>query len=271
VVDQAPSEDARRAAAAFDSLGVQYLTQPRLGLSASRNLALETASTSLLAVTDDDCAPDPGWVRSIEAVFSGNMAVAAVTGPIMPLGPQPPGTYAVSLRESMSAIDHTWPSLPWAVGSGANFAAPCAFLRAKGGWDERLGAGSPGRSAEDADLIYRILRGGDTVRYEPAAVVRHEWQTHARRRATRWSYGYGLGALCGLWLGRGDLFALRMLAAYARLQVGHLAGAARRRDRGDVAQFWLALASLPPGFSYGLRAARNNSHRAVPDPDAPRP
>jgi hypothetical protein len=142
---------------------------------------------------------------------------------------------------------------PWGVGSSANFAAPVEVLRRHGGWDERLGAGSGGMAAEDADLLYRLLIGGTVVRYEPAAVVRHEWQTRERRLATRWSYGYGIGAMCGLRLAAGDIFALRMLGSYARLHVRPLLGALARRDRSRTAEHGRALASVAPGLLYGIR------------------
>src|SRR5439155_17090850 len=198
VVDQAPSPGARRAVEACTAVPVRYVEQPRRGLSASRNLALSLATRPVLAVTDDDCAPDPGWVAAIADAVDRRPEPAAVTGPVLPLGPQPPGMHGVSFRDRADAVDFRAPAIPWATGSGANFAARTHALRAIGGWDERLGTGTPGRAAEDSDLLYRILRDGGTVRYEPAAVVRHEWQTWSRRLATRWSYGFGIGAMCGL-------------------------------------------------------------------------
>jgi len=256
VVDQAPSDEARAAAQDCAGLRARYLEQPRLGLSASRNLALATVTTPLLAVTDDDCAPHEGWIAALAVSFARPPAPAAVTGPIVALGPQRPGTHAVSLRTSLVACDHRGRTLPWDVGSGANFAASTALLGRLGGWDERLGVGSAGRAAEDADLLYRLLRGGATVRYAPEAVVAHEWQTLDQRRRSRSSYGFGVGALCGLWLRSGDPYAARMLGAYARLHAGRLAGAVVRGDRGLAGEHVRALAALAPGVAYGLRAQR---------------
>ena len=68
VVDQAPSAEARAVAR---SAGARYLEQPRLGLSASRNLALAEAAGDVLAVTDDDCVPDPAWWPDSSARRSG--------------------------------------------------------------------------------------------------------------------------------------------------------------------------------------------------------
>lgn len=259
IVDQAPAAEAYAAVAACAGLETRYFEQPRLGLSASRNRALVAAATPLLAVTDDDCAPHEGWVAALAAAFARDPAPAAVTGAIVALGPRPPGAYAVSLRAGTSARDHRGRTLPWTVGSGANFAAPTALLEAHGGWDERLGVGSPGRAAEDADLLYRLMRGAGIVRFAPDAIVAHEWQTRARRLQTRSSYGFGVGAMCGLWLRRGDPYAARMLASYAGLHGRQAAAAVWRHDRGRAVEHAHALAALPPGVAYGLRARRRPS------------
>ncbi len=254
VVDQDPSREAR---AVVEACGIEqrhYIEQVRLGLSASRNLALASASGSLLAVTDDDCMPDRGWVQAILAAFARAPTPAAVTGPVLPLGPQPPGTHAISLRPISTTVDARGQILPWRVGSGGNFAAPRALLRDHGGWDTRLGTGSPGKAAEDAELLYRLLRAGGVVRYEPDAVVRHEWQTWERRLATRYSYAYGVGAMCGMWLRRGDRFAMRMFLTYANDHARALARAARAHDRGTVNEHARGVGGLLPGLLYGLQA-----------------
>lgn len=262
VVDQEPSPAARAAVAGSGLARASYVGQERRGLSASRNLALGRATAPVLAVTDDDCAPDPGWLAALAAALEREPRPGAVSGPILPLGERPAGGFAISLRESEVARDHRGRVVPWGVGSGANFAAPVALLRRHGGWDERLGAGSPGMAAEDSELIYRLLIAGETVRYEPAAVVRHAWQGRERRLATRWSYGFGIGAMCGLRLARRDRFVAPMLGAYARLHARPLARALARRDRFAAGEHWRALASLVPGIAYGLRAARRPARRA---------
>jgi GT2 family glycosyltransferase len=257
VVDQDPSETVRSAVSASGLPGVRYLEQPRLGLSASRNLALRSATQPVLAVTDDDCVPDPSWLAAVSDALGRPPQPGAVTGRILPLGDPPPGAYAVSLRESDEPADHALRLMPWAVGSGGNFAAPVDLLRAHGGWDERLGTGSRGRAAEDADLIDRLLASGALIRYEPAAIVRHEWQTRSRRLETRWSYGYGVGAMCGLRLAGRDAHALRMLKGYAGLHVWPLLAGLRRRDRRAIGEHARALGALAPGLLYGVSVTRS--------------
>jgi GT2 family glycosyltransferase len=234
------------------SVPLRYLRQPRRGLSASRNGALALATQPIVAFTDDDCVPGPAWLRTVLEVMSADADVAAVTGRVLPLGEARPDTHVVSPRTSTRPQVYRGRVVPWRVGTGGNFAARRAWLERVGGFDERLGAGSPGRAAEDADLLDRLLLAGATIRYEPASVVYHERQSAAQRLASRAGYGHGIGALCGLRLRRGDLFAGRMLASYLR---GHLLGLARATASGDwfmARQRLLALGGCARGLCLGL-------------------
>jgi len=236
-------------------LPVRYLRQERRGLAASRNLALAEARHPVLAVTDDDCVPDPGWVAALDRALQ-SPDLDAVTGRVLPLGPEQPGLYAVSSRTSSSPADFAGRALPWLVGTGGNFAARRDWLLRVGGFDERLGAGSPGGSGEDMDLLYRLLRAGARIHYEPQAVVFHERQPRNRRLASRSAYGRGIGACCGLWLRGRDLHALAILAGWLRMRGGMAAGAVRRRQWAGVREELLVLGGTARGLVYGLRAGR---------------
>jgi GT2 family glycosyltransferase len=251
VVDQG-----RGAAEVVERIGglrIRVLRQERRGLAASRNLALAEASRPVLAVTDDDCVPDAGWVSAVERCMQG---FDAVTGPVLPLGPEHPGLYPVSSRISDVPAELTGRALPWLVGTGGNFAARRDVLLQAGGFDERLGAGSPGGAGEDMDLFYRLLRSGARIRYEPEAVVYHERQPRDRRLASRSSYGRGVGACCGLWLRERDLHALAVLAGWIRMRGGFAVHGIRRRRWGTVREELLVLGGTARGLVYGLRAGR---------------
>jgi GT2 family glycosyltransferase len=234
-------------------VAVQYIRQPRLGLSASRNAALAAATQPVVAFTDDDCAPDRGWLAAMHAALAMEDSPAAVAGRVLPLGEPSAGTFVVSPRSADQPTDYHAGAVPWAVGTGGNFAASRAWLERVGRFDERLGAGSPGKAAEDADLIYRILRAGGVVRYDPAAVVYHERQTEQQRLRSRWTYGFGIAAACALWTRRGDLGALRLLGTWTGKQVVLLGGALARRDGFLARQRLLSLRGGARGLLYGLR------------------
>ncbi len=233
-----------------------YVRQGRRGLSAARNVAIARASSGVIAFTDDDCVPDPGWVAIIDKTFAALRAPDAVTGRVLPLGPEEPGTYPISLRENTVRADFTGKHLPWFVGTGGNFAARHEWFSRVGSFDERLGAGSSGKAAEDADLIYRLLCAGARVRYEPSAIIYHERKNKSRRMATRWSYGYGIGAFCGIWLGRRDPYALWCLSHYAFSQCKGLATAIAHREWLGARQRLFCMGGIGGGLIYGLRVFR---------------
>jgi hypothetical protein len=86
--------------------------------------------------------------------------------------------------------------------------------------------------------------------------MRHAWQTRERRRETRWSYGYGIGAFCGLRLAKGDAYGWRMLASYSKMHLRLLVREARRGQWIGVRERITSLSALGPSLIYGLRAAR---------------
>ena len=242
------------AAAGWERLvPLKYVRQPGRGLATSRNLAIALASRPIVVFTDDDCVPDPAWLAGIVAGFAGMEQADAVTGRILPLGPDRPGFHAMSTRSSRVRTVYRGRSLPWRAGSGANTAVSRRWLERIGGFDERLGAGSPGRSAEDMDLIYRLLRAGATIRYEPDAIVFHERQAGAQRLATSLSYGFGMGALCVLWARRRDPYALWMLGGWGFDRGRALLGACLRRRWWRIPEELLMLRGATRGVAHGLR------------------
>jgi GT2 family glycosyltransferase len=249
------------AAARSDRVPLTYVRQPCLGLSVSRNSAIACARQPIVAFTDDDCVPDRRWLAAIVAGFAGIERPDAVTGRILPLGPDRPGFHAMSTLTRCVRAVHRGRFLPWRVGSGANTAVRRDWLERLGGFDERLGAGSAGRSAEDVDLLYRLLRAGATIRYEPDAIVSHERTDAAERRATSLRYGFGLGVFCGLSARRRDGYAMWMLGGWCADRGRALAGACVGRRWWRVTEELLMLCGATRGIVYGLTSASSRELR----------
>jgi len=242
-------------------LKVVHVRHERRGVSTARNRAIAAARCPIIAITDDDCLPREDWIATLERDFSGPDAPDApdvVTGRVLPLGPDRPGLYAVSARESTRRTWFRGKVSPWRVGTGGNCAVRSAWLQRVGGYDEQLGVGSPGKAGEDADLFYRLLRAGARIQYDPDCVIYHERQSKERRQASRRTYGYGVGALCGTWLRRGDLFATRMLGQWLFTQAWALAGSLRRGEWWLAYTRLLSLSGIPPGLLYGLAGRRRS-------------
>jgi GT2 family glycosyltransferase len=261
IVDQSPMAETRDIVAR-SGLPITYLEQARRGLSASRNLALATATGEVLAVTDDDCFADARWVEALIDGFNSEPAPDAVTGPVLPPpGDAPRDMRALALRLSRDTKLFSTRVIPWQVGSGPNFAARVDVLREISGWDERLGVGTPGMAGEDIDIVDRLLAADHLILYNGGAVMHHAWQTRDRRRATRWSYGYGIGALSGLRLAERDPYGWRMLASYSKMHLRELLREAGRGDWTGVRERVTSLSALVPSFVFGLRAAGQDRRR----------
>lgn len=81
-----------------------------------------------------------------------------------------------------------------------------------GGFDERLDGGQPTRSGGDHEMFTRILRAGNRIVYDPAAV---SWHRHRRTmeelRETVYGYGVGVYAMwTGLLLERHEIGVLKL-------------------------------------------------------------
>lgn len=237
---------------------IRYRAQDPEGLSASRNAALELSRSPVVAFTDDDCVPERDWVANIARAFD-ERSPAAVAGRILPLDAASAG-FPVSLRTSRQPLESNRPcTAPWLLGSGGNLAVARGWIKKVGGFDERLGAGSGGRAGEDIDLLYRLLRAGGRVRYEPRIVVRHALQTRDRRRSSRADYGWGVGASCGMQLGRQDLLAAAMLGRWVTFRLRRGATAALVRDWELVYEEALVLAGTLGGVVFGLASTPGKS------------
>lgn len=231
---------------------VTYLRKSETGLARSRNAAVAHASQPIVVFTDDDCVADGRWLSSIVRRFDSAERPDAVTGRILPLGPDTPGFYGVSLRTSEIPAVYAGRSIPWRAGSGANTAVRREWFQRIGEFDTRLGGGSPGCAAEDVDILYRLLRAGAQLSYEPGAIIFHERQEADRRLRSRPSYGFGMGAFCAIWVRRYDSFALWMLAQWCIERGRALAASALRRRWPRVREELLMLRGLVSGIGYGL-------------------
>lgn len=189
--------------------GVVLVQEARPGLSRARNAGLARALGDIVAFTDDDVVIDEGWLEALVRGFSDD-GVACVTGLVLPFELRTPaqawfeefGGYAKGYASRrFDLADHRAPGrlYPFAAGlfgTGANGAFRTLALRELGGFDERLGLGTPARGGEDLDAYLTVVQAGLSLVYEPAAVLwhRHRPDMPALRKQI-FSYGLGLSAM----------------------------------------------------------------------------
>jgi GT2 family glycosyltransferase len=248
VVDNAPATAATRdVAARFPS--VRYVVEPRRGLNAARNRALQEARNDIVAFNDDDAVPEPEWLESLLANFR-DQRVACVTGLTLPLELETPAQelfeehcpFGRGFRRRIFHVDHNDPLAVGPVGAGANMAVRRSTVTDLGGFDERLDAGMPTRSGGDHEMFIRLLTAGHRIVYDPAAV---SWHRHRRTEEELLDtvYGYGVGVYAmwtGLLLERGELAVLRLAWRWFR----HGQAAALFARSGSAAKRRLARAEL---------------------------
>ena len=197
VVDNAPAGAATRALVGSRFPGVRYLAEPIPGLDFARNRALGEATQEIVAFLDDDAVAAPGWSEAIHRAFRSDPQVMVCTGRVEPLsletagqrlfeanGGFSRGTERIRLPEDAARPLHGRPAplIAWAmsVGCGCSYAVRRDAVRALGGFDPALGAGTICRGGDDLDLLWRALQEGRAVVYEPAALAWHEHRRELR-------------------------------------------------------------------------------------------
>ena len=196
VVDNAPASGEIRALVASRFPSVRYFAEPVPGLDFARNRALSAARHEVLAFLDDDAVAGPGWADALRRAFENDARVAVCTGRVEPLGLNTPGERLFEANggfsrgpERIVLPDHagrplhgrTAPLIAWAisVGSGCSYAIRRETAIALGGFDEALDLGAALPGGGDHDLLWRALRAGHVVVYEPGALAWHEHRTEA--------------------------------------------------------------------------------------------
>lgn len=186
VVDDGSRDGATGAVAAAH--GARLYRHPHsLGPAAARNTGLAAVGTPLVAFLDSDVVPCAGWLETVLGHFADPLV--GVVAPRIVADEDPvagPGSWLARYERVRSALD-LGPHPALVLPRGRVAYLPSAALVAR---IEAIGGGfDPGlRVGEDVDLVWRVVRAGHRVRYEPAARVAHDHRTRlgpwlARRAA----------------------------------------------------------------------------------------
>jgi len=209
VVDDASQDPAAVAAVAQHHGAAVVSLAANVGPGGARNAGLARVETELVAFVDSDVVAEASELLSL--------ARHCVDPQVALVGPSVVGKVRSARPRWFERYDAAASSLD--LGSRAGQVRPGAaigwlpaaclvgrasHLRAAGGFAPEL------RVAEDVDLVWRLVRAGLVVRYEPAVRVRHDVRATLRGWLGR-KYLYGTGG-ADLGLRHGDKIAPAVLS-----------------------------------------------------------
>lgn len=159
--------------------GVRTIRVTRRGPGLARQAGWQAATAPIVAFTDDDCVPTPGWLDALVRPIEAGEADFS-QGPTLPRPDQEDrdGPWARTMR--VPTANKRFPT--------CNMAYRRSVLDELGGFrNEFLG---PLTSGEDTDLGWRALEAGRQFEFAPDALVHHEvwpssWGAYVRDRP-RW-------------------------------------------------------------------------------------
>jgi glycosyltransferase involved in cell wall biosynthesis len=148
------------------SAGVRLVQTEGVGSGQARNLGVREASGDVIAFTDADCFPTPGWLAAaLRHIESADLVAGAVApDPSTPLGP----------------FDRTvWVERETGLYETANLLIRRELFERIGGFERWLESDGPKRGwtnpelAEDVWLGWRARRDGARTTFAPDALVHH--------------------------------------------------------------------------------------------------
>jgi GT2 family glycosyltransferase len=210
VVDQgrSPEVEAMLRELVARGIAARWIPSSERGRALAVNRGIEAATTSFVAITDDDCIVFPDWLERLEAILDADPG-RIVTGRVEA------GDETV-LSKVVSPVPFTQrrPGLAFDHLSGGNMALSKDTVSRIGGLDEDPCL----QTAEDAEFAYRALRANVPIQYAPDVAVTHlGWRDDAARGVQYDAYARSHGGFYGKYIRRGDAFiALRALLHWGR-------------------------------------------------------
>ena len=209
------------------------------GAYAARNRGLSVAHGEVVAITDADCRPQPGWLEAmVTALATADLAAGDIR---ITMGADPGLAERIDAARNLdqrSYVRHGFAAF-------ANFAVRRAVIDEVGPFNERL------LSNGDREFCMRATEAGFRLEYVPEATVEHDALRGPRQLAAR-SFRLGRGRAQTVVAGNGPARRRRRNWLSPR---SYLPGGAE-----DVAAYALVGVPLVAGYAWGAaetRLARN--------------
>ncbi len=175
VADNNSREDTRavvdRALALGTPVPLQYVREPRQGVSYARNAGVRIARAPIVAFLDDDGVPVPTYVREIKRAFDEHPDVDCIGGRVRPVWSTPPPSWLTEALWGPIAIQDRPEPAPFdcdhasACMSSANLACRRQAFDQVGGFSPLY------PRSQDREFELRLWRAGKRGLYLPIADV----------------------------------------------------------------------------------------------------
>lgn len=162
-----------------------YLKSEEKGLSKNRNIGLKYISNEIIGFPDDDCKYFKNTLLNISKSFEANLELDGVVGRIV----DEDGNDCIR-KWDRCRLKITKKNFYTKASSITMFEKNINILK----FDEELGAGSKYGSSEDVDFLYRTLKFGKKINYNPDIILYHPKPNNTFSKEKAYSYGIGHGA-----------------------------------------------------------------------------
>ena len=185
VVDNASSEDLRPVVATFP--GVRFEREQVPGSYAARNQGIAASKGQILAFTDSDCLPDPGWIEAGVHALAERPGCGAVGGRIEMIARDPGRITAFDLHDLVWGMPQRVYVERFGLAATANLFAHRWVFDRVGPFDASF------KSCGDCEWSFRREAAGIELVYANHARVRHPTRSSLRefvRRRRRITGGF---------------------------------------------------------------------------------
>jgi glycosyltransferase involved in cell wall biosynthesis len=202
VVDNASGDRTREIVAErVSNPRLNYVYEPKVGLSVARNTGAKEATAPILAYIDDDAVACPLWLKTLYQAYQSNEKLAIAGGKVTLLLPQDftlPDWLSLELTGNLGAYDLgdriVYIKNPGLTPRSVNYSIRRTFLEQVGGFNVNLGrVGKNLLSNEELHMTELALQKGWQVAYLPDARVAHNVALERLKRAWFLNRGWWQG------------------------------------------------------------------------------
>lgn len=170
-----------------EKLNIRYFKVNFKGLSKARNFGIKYATGSIIAFPDDDCLYSKGVLSFVNDYFNNNKNVNILTGDTLDIITKNKYLKTSSNEKIISYRNVFKSAISYTIFIRYNMKSDITF-------DEKLGVGSFFGSAEESDLIIRLLKKKYIGIFTPKFLIYHP-VSRDKQIPRNYNYSLGFGAV----------------------------------------------------------------------------